>query len=121
MSHRPATGSVAGRCISPRRREVGGALGLSAFTRRPLRRDWEGDLEGGAATHRGIHPDRSPEHFLRDLTDDRQSRPRARAELLGRETRLEDPLQMLRRDSHPVVLDRQAERLADLHQADYDR
>src|SRR2546422_2844610 len=121
MSYRPATGSVAGRCVSPRRREVGGALGLAAVTRRPLRRDWEGDLEGGAATHRGIDLDCPTEHVLRDLAHDRESGPGARAKLLGRETRLEDPLEMLRRDSHAVVLDRQAERLADLHQADNDR
>src|SRR5438093_4625646 len=45
----------------------------------------ETELERGAATQRGVHTDRSTEHLLRDLTDDRQSRARARAELLGGE------------------------------------
>src|SRR2546422_10555978 len=55
------------------------------------------------------------------LTHHRQSGPRARAELLGREARLEDPLEMLPRDSHPVILDRQAQRFAHLPESDYDR
>src|SRR5439155_27231435 len=85
-----------------------------------LRGNRETELERGAATQRGVHTDRSTEHLLRDLTDDRQSRARARAELLGGETRLKDPLQMLGGDPHAFVLDCQAQRLAHLLECDQD-
>src|SRR2546422_3507078 len=80
----------------------------------------ESELERGAATQRGIHSDRSAEHLLRDLTDDRQTGARARSELLGGEARLKDPLEMLGRDPHALVLDCQAQRLAHLFECDQD-